>query len=134
MKRKNRHGFTLMELMIAVGIILVILTMVLPNLAAARIRTNEVSALRTIGAIHTAQAQYQSQTNKFAVALPELAKVMSKKLADGAHSGYRFILQGTNEGYQITATPEKVGGTGNRTFVSDQSLSVQDGAGKEVEN
>ena len=35
---------------------------------------------------------------------------------------------------QITATPEKVGGTGNRTFVSDQSLSVQDGEGKEVEN
>ena len=54
----TRRGFTLIELMIAVGIILVILTMVLPNLAAARIRTNEVSALRTISAIHTARAQY----------------------------------------------------------------------------
>ena len=134
MNRKNQHGFTLMELMIAVGIILVILTMVLPNLAAARIRANEVSALRTISAIHTAQAQYQSQTNRFAVTLPELTKVISKKLADGAHSGYNFILQGTNEGYQITATPEKVGGTGNRTFVSDESLSVRDGEGREVEN
>ena len=41
--------------------------------------------------------------------LPELAN-----LANGAHGGYKFILQGTNEGYQITATPEKVGGTGTQ--------------------
>jgi len=99
MKRKDRRGFTLIELMIAVGIILVILTMVLPNLAAARIRANEVSALRTISAIHTAQAQYQSQNNKFAVTLPTLTKIISRKLANGSHSGYDFILQGTNEGY-----------------------------------
>jgi prepilin-type N-terminal cleavage/methylation domain-containing protein len=134
MKRGGQRGFSLMELMIAVGIILVILTMVIPNLTAARVRTNEVSAIRTIGSIHTAQAQYQSQTNRYAVALPELSKVMSKKLADGIHSGYKFVVQGTNEGYQIVATPEKVGSTGNRTFVSDQTLSVQDSDGKEVEN
>jgi len=134
MYRKNQQGFSLMELMVAVGIILVILTMVMPHVTAARIRTNEVSALRTISAIHTAQAQYQSQTNKFAVALPELTTVMSKKLANGKHSGYTFILEGTNDGYQVTATPEKVGSTGTRTFVSGQTLSVQDAEGKEVEN
>jgi len=135
MKRSGQRGFTLMELMIAVGIILVILTMVIPNLQAARIRTNEVSAIRTIGTIHTAQAQYQSQTNRYGVSLAELSKVVSKKLAtSGTHSGYRFVLQGTTEGYQIIATPEKIGDTGNRTFVSDQTLSVQDSDGKEVGN
>ena len=36
------------------------------------------------------------------------------ELANGAHGGYKFILQGTNEGYQITATPEKSGGTGTQ--------------------
>lgn len=47
MKRKNQHGVTRMELMTAAGI-----------------RTNEVSALRTISAIRTAQAQYRSRTNE----------------------------------------------------------------------
>ena len=47
MKRKNQHGVTRMELMIAAGI-----------------RTNQVSALRTIGAIRIAQAQYRSRTGK----------------------------------------------------------------------
>lgn len=134
MKRNSRRGFSLMELMIAIGIILVILTMVFPNLQAAWIRANEVSAIRTIGTIHTAQAQYLSQTNRYAVALAELNKVMSKKLATGTHSGYTFVLEGTNDGCQIIATPQKAGSTGNRTFMSDQTMSVQDSDGKEVGN
>ena len=69
---------------------------------AAGIRANEVSALRTISAIHSAQAQYQSRTNRFAVTLPEF----------------------TNSCREPTKA----------TFVSDHSLSVQEGAGKEVEN
>jgi type II secretory pathway pseudopilin PulG len=123
-----------MELMVVVGIIFVILTMVAPHVMAARIRANEVSALKSISAIHTAQAQYQSQTNRFAVALPELEKVMSKKLLHGKHSGYQFVLEGTKDGYLITATPEKIGSTGNRTYRSDETLSVQDEEGREIGN
>ncbi len=132
MHPSRRRGFTLMEVVIAVAIVFVILTVALPNFASARINTNEVNVIRMIGTIHTAQAQFQSQTGRFAVALSELNKLMPARLAAGHHSGYHFVLGGTTDGYLVTAVPEKPGGTGYRSFRSDQSLTVFDGEGKEV--
>jgi type IV pilus assembly protein PilA len=125
MPKRNRRGFTLMELMIVIAVILVILTVAIPNLAAARIHANETMVQKMIGTIHTAQMQYQSQTGNFAVSLDQLNKLIPPKLAAGRHTGYRFIVQGTPEGYQIVATPEKPGSTGTRTFTSDQTGVVQ---------
>lgn len=125
MSKHNRRGFTLMELMIVIAVILVILTVAIPNLAAARIHANETMVQKMIGTIHTAQMQYQSQTGNFAVSLEQLDKLIPPKLAAGSHTGYRFAVQGTPGGYQIVAAPEKPGSTGNRTFTSDQTGAVQ---------
>lgn len=105
MQKRHQRGFTLMELMIVIAVILVILTVAIPNLAAARIHANETMA---------AQMQYQSQTGNFAVSLEQLNKLIPPKLASGRHTGC-----------QIVATPEKPGSTGNRTFTSDQTGVVQ---------
>lgn len=121
-----------MELIIVVAVIFVILTVAIPNLTAARIHANETMVLRMIGTIHTAQAQYQSQTGNFAIALQQLNKLMPPKLAAGNHSGYNFVLQGTGDGYQVVASPEKPGSTGNRTFTSDQTGILRDGEGKDI--
>lgn len=131
MRSTNSRGFTLMEIMIVVAIIFVILSVAVPNVMDARRHANEVTVIRMIGTIHTAQAQYQSQTGNFAVSLPELARHMSPKLAAGNHSGYNFVLEGTPEGYLLTATPEKAA-RGGRAFTSDQTLIVRDPDGNDV--
>lgn len=129
MRSARAKGFTLIEIMIVVAIIFIILSVAVPNVMDARRHANEVTVIRMIGTIHTAQAQYQSQTGNFAVTLSELRKLMSPKLAAGSHSGYNFLLEGTPDGYLITATPQKAG---SRSFTSDQNLIVRDHDGNDV--
>lgn len=124
--RNARRGFTLMELMIAVAIILVILSVALPNIMTARVHANETMVRKMIGTIHTAQVQCQSETGQFAKELTGLAKWIPGKLLTGTHSGYKFKVDATPAGYQITATPEKPGATGTRIFTSDQTLIVEE--------
>lgn len=125
MKRRNKNGFSLMELLIVIAVILVILTVAVPNLAAARMHANETMVQKMIGTIQAAQAQYQSQNGNFAASLGQLGKLIPPKLAAGSHTGYRFTLEGTPGGYQIVATPEKPGSTGIRTFTSDETGVIQ---------
>ena len=58
--RRARSGFTLVELMIVVGIIAILSAIALPRLAAARQSANESAAIATLRALMSAQAQVQS--------------------------------------------------------------------------
>ncbi|MBM3754592.1 MAG: hypothetical protein FJW38_11505 [Acidobacteria bacterium] len=87
--------------------------------------------------IHTAQIQHLSKSGKMAMALsglgppPAGAELIPGDLAAGKKSGYLFQLQGTPRGYSITAAPESKGGTGRRSFFSDQSMIVRENWGPE---
>lgn len=56
----RQEGFSLVELLIVVSIILIIASMAIPNLLRARIAAHEASAAGSIRAINTAQIMYQS--------------------------------------------------------------------------
>jgi len=132
-----------MELMIVVAIIFVLLAVALPKIGGAKMQANELAALRMIGTIHTAQTQYQSQFGKYAVTMQELgppasgaagaaaADLIPGDLAKGKKSGYLFQMQGTPGGYTLTIVPETHGGTGRRSFFSDQSMVVRENWGPE---
>src|ERR1051325_4961692 len=115
--RRKRRGFSLIELLIVIAIILIIITIALPKLNRARMYSMETAAIGAIRTLHTAQVQYSSQYGKFAATLTELgppatggpspasADLIGTDLSQGEKSGYKFTMTGNPAGYVINAVP-----------------------------
>jgi type IV pilus assembly protein PilA len=138
-----RRGFSLIELLIVISIILIIITMAVPKFNQAKRFANETGAITAIKSIHEAQVQYQSQYGRFAASLAELgppqsgaaspaaADLIDATFAAGVKSGYRITVTGNQSGYTVNANPETFGTTGTRTFYSDQTMVVRANDGAE---
>jgi type IV pilus assembly protein PilA len=139
----RRRGFSLIELLIVIAIILIIVTVALPKLNNATRYAHETAALKAIQTIHTMQVQYNSQYGHYATSLTEMgppasgaatasaADLIDSGLAGGEKSGYKFTMTGNQGGYQISAVPTVYGNTGSRTFYSDQSMVIRENDGPE---
>ncbi len=143
-RKRKTSGFSLIELLIVIAIILIILGIALPKLSKARMYAQETAAISTIArAIHPAEAQYFSQYGKYAVSLQELgpptsgapnpsaSDLLPGDLAKGEKGGYKYTIQGTPTGYTVIAIPTAFGTTGSRTFFSDQSMTIRENYGQE---
>ncbi len=134
-RRDRERGFSLIELLIVIAIILIILSIALPQMSKSRMHAQEMSAIAEIQTINQAEVQYQSQFGQFATALaqlgppttagaaegPNAAGLIPASLASGSASGYNFTLAPSPSGYSVTAVPKAFGSTGRRTFYSDQT-------------
>ncbi len=133
----RRRGFSLIELLIVISIILIIAAIAVPKMNKQLMLAREQAAIRQIGTIHQAETQYYSQFGSYAQSLtalgppasgaagPNAADIIPKNLADGKNSGYLFAVTGSPTGYSVTAVPETFNSTGSRTFFSDQTLVIR---------
>ena len=143
------EGFSLIELLIVVAIILIIAAISIPNLLRSRMAANEASAVGSIRTINVAAIEYQSiygigfppsltqiGTTGAAATSCNNAQLIDSVLTAGIKSGYSIaIVPGTqvvasasvpknctagySVGYVVTANPISVGTTGQRAFCSD---------------
>ena len=148
MKRKQ-IGFSLIELLIVIGIILVIAALAVPRLLQSKINANEASAVASLRTILTANTTYlTAYNNGFSPDLPTLsgnpppdchnANLIDSALASGKKSGYSFTYVLANpvavpvpgcapggNSFTIQATPIAVGSSGQRSFCTDETAVVR---------
>src|ERR1700720_393896 len=72
--RSKQTGFSLIELLVVVSVILIIAAIAIPNLLRSRMAANEASAVASLRSINTSQVVYQSTYgSSFAPSLPDLS-------------------------------------------------------------
>ena len=149
-RREREAGFTLMELLIVISIMLILMLIAIPNFSGMKMQANETSAIQSLRAIYQAQIQYQTNfpANGFACALPALggnasagppsptnAQVLQGDLAGGQKSGYTFAITNCNKvtvnnqdqytSYEATAVPQSIGKSGHRGFCIDPAGEIK---------
>jgi prepilin-type N-terminal cleavage/methylation domain-containing protein len=144
-RRHRQRGFSLIELLIVIAIILIILAIALPQMNKSRMNAQEMAAIAQIRTIHQAETQYYSQFGNYATSLTQLGPPASQgaaegpdasglipgSLATGSNSGYNFVVAQSPTGYAVTAVPRTFGSTGRRTFFSDQTGSIRQNWGQD---
>jgi type IV pilus assembly protein PilA len=148
--RRQPNGFTLMELLIVISIILILMLVAIPTAGKIRKHANELSAQKSIQTIEQAQSMYESTypTSGYACSLtalggdanagppsPTAAGVINGELATGIKSGYIFNITNCSKvnvnngdritGYTITAVPATPGKTGDRGFCLDSGGAMK---------
>jgi type IV pilus assembly protein PilA len=144
--RRRSRGFSLIELLIVISIILIILAIAVPKLGNAKMNASEMAVIKEIQTVHEAETQYMSQFGRFATTLnelgpptsggpgPQAADLIPSSLASGEKDGYIFTLTATPQGYTLNVNPRVYNSTGRRTFFSDQSMIIHQNWSQEPAN
>jgi type IV pilus assembly protein PilA len=139
---RNQKGFSLIELILVVSVILIISAIAVPNFLRSRMRANEASCISSIRVIDTAAVTYSVAYPDAGFpdllnmlggadpcsASPTSACMIDDILAQGAKGGYAFVWTGDGAtpsvSFTIAATPQAPGSSGQSTYCSDQTAVI----------
>jgi type IV pilus assembly protein PilA len=147
--RVKQAGFSLIELLVVVAVILIVAAIAIPNLLRSRMAANEASAVASLRSINTSQVVYQNNFGPgYAPTLLALSDggapancppgtsavatsscLIDPVLASGTKTGYNFtyapvMVGGYVSAYAVSTDPVSVTG-GQRHFFTDQSLVIR---------
>ncbi len=139
---RARAGFSLIEVLVVVAVILIIAAIAIPRFLQAKMAANEAAAVHGLRVISTAEVTYDPIYNQgFAPTLTALgppplgsqasalhADLVDEVLASGIRNGYSFVYvvidtsgSGRPDRYTINANPLSPGQTGQRYFYVDET-------------
>ena len=136
---RKQNGFSLIELLIVVSVLLIIAAIAIPNFLRSRLRANEASTVASLRVINTAAVT-------FSITYPDLgyparltalgganpcsgsstqACLIDDLLAQGGKAGYSFVWTGDGAvpsvTFIVTAAPQVVGGSGQLMYCTDHT-------------
>jgi prepilin-type N-terminal cleavage/methylation domain-containing protein len=129
---RKAKGFSLIELLIVVAIILIIAAIAIPNLVKSKMAANEAAAVGSVRTVVTSELTYASVypgTGFTSLANLYSAGLIDSVLGGGSKSGYSFASaagSGTPANtFTANANPITVGTTGTNYYCSDQTGVIQ---------
>jgi type IV pilus assembly protein PilA len=137
----EQNGFTLMELLIVISIIVILMLIAIPTANTIKKHTDEVSAQKSLQTIEQAESMYSTNypINGFACSLqalsgdpssgppsPTAAQLINGQITTGIKDGYIIAISNCTKvtvnntdritSYTVTAVPATPGKTGDRGF------------------
>src|SRR3954466_7451249 len=136
---RKQTGFSLIELLIVVSIILIIAAIAIPGLLKARISANQASAVESMRTILTAESSYQSTFGNYAPTILALGSAvpcpqglpptaaqfcfLDSNLSNATNAGtpksgyfFTYVIAANNNSFTLNADPSAPGSTSNMLF------------------
>jgi len=126
--RNNKTGFTLVEVMIVLGIISMLAVLSMPNFLRARANTNEAGAMAALKALASAFWNYWMSNiphlfpSDFSQLTAGNPPYIDESFSDGEKYGYDFSIDATSgNAFRVYAVPSSYRKSGERAFMIDTS-------------
>lgn len=127
-----KRGFTLIEIMIVVAIVIVLVMLAVPNILRSRVVANEGAALANLRSINSACQIYHINKETYPASLSDLIEPNSSPpyidtmLASGKKQGYEFAYELLNsDHFTVNANSLSGGLLKGRYFYTDESGVVR---------